>query len=122
LPSFTENADAPMLNNDVITAFLSWYVPGVDLDDPTALPTDLAPANASSLAGLPPTYIGTAEHDPLRDDGGRYAELLAAAGVPVQRSNEPTMVHGYVSLALASPVATAATNRGLAALNIALHP
>jgi acetyl esterase/lipase len=121
-PSFVENADAPILNADVMTAFLTWYLPGLDMSDPTTLPTDVAPANAATLAGVAPAFIGTAEHDPLRDDGGRYAELLAAAGVPVQLSNEPTMVHGYVSLAMASPVATEATNRGLAALRAALHP
>jgi acetyl esterase/lipase len=121
LPSFIENADAPMLNRDVADAFMTWYLPGIDITDPATLPADLAPANAESLAGLPPAYIGTAEHDPLRDDGAKYAELLAAAGVPVQWSNESTMVHGYVSLALASPVATEATNRGLAALKAALH-
>ncbi|MCV7357977.1 alpha/beta hydrolase [Mycolicibacterium fluoranthenivorans] len=120
-PSFLENADAYILNQAVSDAFLSWYLPGVDLDDPAALPTDVAPANAASLADLPPAFIGTAGHDPLRDDGGRYAELLTAAGVSVQHSNEPTMVHGYVSLALASPAATEATERGLTALRAALH-
>ena len=73
-------------------------------------------------AGLPPAYICTAEHDPLRDDGAKYAELLTAAGVPVTLSNEPTMIHGFVSLALASPVAAEAFERGLAALKTALHP
>ncbi|MDT5340229.1 MAG: acetyl esterase [Mycobacterium sp.] len=121
-PSFTENADAPILTADVTTAFLTWYLPGRDMTDPKTLPTDVAPANASTLAGLPPAFIGTAEHDPLRDDGGKYAEMLSAAGVSVQLSNEPTMVHGYVSLAMASPVAAEATDRGLAALRIALHP
>ncbi|CDQ44099.1 Acetyl esterase/lipase [Mycolicibacterium neoaurum] len=120
-PSFIENADAYILNRDVTNAFLTWYLPGVDLDDPAGLPTDVAPANAESLAGLPPAYIGTAEHDPLRDDGAKYAEMLAAAGVAVQHSNEPTLVHGFVSLALASAVATEAAGRGIAALRTALH-
>jgi acetyl esterase len=121
-PSFTENADAPLLNSEVTSAFLTWYVPDMDFSDPASLPTNLAPGNAASLGGLPPAYIGNAEHDPLRDDGKKYAELLTAAGVPVTLSNEPTMIHGFASFALVSPAADDATNRGLAALKTALHP
>ena len=33
-PSFTENADAPILNPDVISAFLTWYLPGLDMTEP----------------------------------------------------------------------------------------
>ena len=73
-----------------------------------------------TLSGLPPAFIGTAEHDPVRDDGARYAELLRAAGVPVELSNEPTMAHGYASFALVVPAAAEATNRGLAALKSAV--
>jgi acetyl esterase/lipase len=122
LPSYTENALAPILDLDVIDAFLSWYLPDLDITDPKALPITLAPANAADLSGLPPAYIGTAEHDPLRDDGARYAELLTAAGVPAELSNEPTLVHGYANFALVIPAAADATNRGLAALRKALHP
>jgi acetyl esterase len=122
LPSFTENAFAPILDLEVIDAFLSWYLPDLDITDPTALPVTLAPANAADLSGLPPAYIGTAEHDPLRDDGARYAERLNAAGVPAELSNEPTLVHGYASFALVIPAAAEATNRGLVALRKALHP
>ncbi|OBJ10621.1 alpha/beta hydrolase [Mycobacterium colombiense] len=122
LPAYTDNAEAPILNREVIDAFLSWYVPDLDLTDPKALPTTMAPANAADLSGLAPAYIGTAEHDPLRDDGARYAELLGAAGVPVELSNEPTLVHGFVSFALAIPAAAEATERGLTALHKALHP
>ncbi|OMC16702.1 alpha/beta hydrolase [Mycobacterium colombiense] len=122
LPAYTDNAEAPILNREVIDAFLSWYVPDLDITDPTALPTTMAPANAADLSGLAPAYIGTAEHDPLRDDGARYAELLGAAGVPVELSNEPTLVHGFVSFALAIPAAAEATERGLTALHKALHP
>ncbi|KAA1249496.1 alpha/beta hydrolase [Mycobacterium simiae] len=120
LPSFTENAAAPILDTDAIQAFLSWYVPGLDLSDHTTLPATLAPGNAD-LSGLPPAFIGTAEHDPLRDDGARYAELLRAAGVPVEWYNEPHLVHGYASFALMVPAAAEATDRGLAALKKALH-
>ncbi len=120
LPSFTENATAPILDRDVIDAFLTWYVPHLDISDHTTLPINLAPGNGE-LSGLPPAFIGTAEHDPLRDDGARYAELLSAAGVPVELRNEPTMVHGYVSFGLVVPTAAEATNRGLAALKKALY-
>jgi len=122
LPSFTENAFAPILDRDVIDAFLLWYLPDTDITDPTALPVTLAPANAADLSGLPPAYIGTAEHDPLRDDGARYAELLNLADVPAELSNEPTLVHGYANFALVIPAATEATSRGIAALRKALHP
>jgi acetyl esterase len=122
LPSFTENADAPMLDRDVIDAFLAWYLPGVDVEsDHRELPATIVPANATDLSGLPPAYIGTAEHDPLRDDGAHYAKLLNAAGVPAELRNEPTMAHGYASFALLVPAAAEATNRGLAALKAALH-
>ena len=121
LPSHDENADAAILDAEAIEAFLTWYIPDLDISDPAQLPTTLAPANAADLSGLPPAFIGTAGYDPLRDDGAHYAELLTAAGVPVELNNEPTMVHGYVSLALVVPAAAEATNRGLAALKSALH-
>lgn len=120
LPSFAENATAYVLDLEVIDAFLAWYLPGHDLSDHTVLPATLAPGNGD-LTGLPPAFIGTAHHDPLRDDGARYAELLATAGVPVELCNEPQMVHGYVNFAIVVPAAAEATNRGLAALRKALH-
>jgi acetyl esterase/lipase len=91
------------------------------MSDPAKLPAKLAPANTADLSGLPSAFIGTAEYDPIRDDGARYAELLSAAGVPVERYHAPTLVHGFVSFAFLVPAATEATNRGLAALKAALH-
>jgi acetyl esterase/lipase len=81
----------------------------------------MAPGRAENLAGLPPAYIGVAGYDPLRDDGLRYGELLAAAGVPVEVHNAETMVHGYIGYAGVVPAATAALERGLVALRAALH-
>jgi acetyl esterase/lipase len=118
LPSFTENATAPILDTQAIAAFSRWYAGKVDLSDP---PPGMAPGRAKDLAGLPPAYIGVAGHDPLRDDGIRYGELLAAAGVPVEVHNAETMVHGYLGYAGVVPAATAGLERGLAALRNALH-
>jgi acetyl esterase/lipase len=118
LPSFRENADAPVLDNAAIDAFSRWYAGEVDLADP---PPGLAPGRADNLAGLPPAYIAVAGHDPLRDDGARYAELLATAGVTVELHQADTLVHGYLGYAGVVPAATEATERGLAALRAALH-
>jgi acetyl esterase/lipase len=118
LLSFTENADAPVLDNAAITAFTRWYAGHLDLSDP---PASLAPGRSADLSALPPAYIAVAGYDPLRDDGARYAELLADAGVTVELHQADTLVHGYLGYAGVVPVATEATERGLAALRAALH-
>ncbi|QFZ17861.1 alpha/beta hydrolase [Saccharothrix syringae] len=62
-------------------------------------PSELAaPLRARSFAGLPPTFVATAEHDPVRSDGERYAEALAAAGVPVRHLRMPGTVHAFTLL------------------------
>src|ERR1700722_11079347 len=118
LPSFTENAGAPVLDSAAVAAFSRYYAGEIDLFNP---PPGMAPGRAANLADLPAAYIGVAGHDPLRDDGKRYGELLAAAGVPVEVHNAETMVHGYLGYAGVVPAATDAMDRGLAALRAALH-
>ena len=82
LPSFIENSDGPILDREVVAAFLQWYLPDMDLSEPAKLSLTLAPANNPDLSELPPAFIGTAEYDPLRDDGARYAELLEPQAFP----------------------------------------
>ncbi len=119
LPSFTENADGPLLTTEAAKAFTRWYIGDLDISD---IPTTLAPANATSLAGLPPAYVGVAGHDPLRDDGARYVELLCGAGVPAELHRAETLIHGYLGYAAVVPAAAEAAERGLAALRKALQP
>lgn len=118
LPSFAENATALILDTKAIADFSRWYAGKADMSNP---PTGMAPGRAENLADLAPAYIGVAGYDPLRDDGIRYGELLAAAGVSVEVHNAETMVHGFLGYAGVVPAATAAMNRGLTALRVALQ-
>ena len=47
--------------------------------------------------------LQTADLDPLRDDGIRYAEALQAAGVSARLTNYLKVPHGFASMPGAAP-------------------
>lgn len=90
LPSHLSCADAPLLTRADRQAYLELY-----LADPRQRANPLAlPLAAEDFLGLPPAFVAVAEFDPLRDDGARYAERLAADGVPVCFEPGLGLVHG----------------------------
>jgi acetyl esterase/lipase len=83
----------PFLSGDEMAAYRRMYL-GTDGDpaNPWA-----SPLLAADHAKLPPALIQVAEHDPLRDDGTRYAAALRAAGVPVRLTEYVGMPHGFMN-------------------------
>jgi acetyl esterase len=91
-PSIEENAHAPVLTKADCLAFRDHYLGGQDQRQPYA-----SPLFAEDHSGLPPALVQVAEHDPIRDDGLRYTEVLRAAGVPVRLTQYVGMPHGFAS-------------------------
>ena len=91
-PSIEENAHAPILTKADMDAFRGHYLGDADPRDPL-----LSPLFAPDHTGLPRALVQVAEHDPIRDDGLRYAEALQVAGVPVRTTTYVGMPHGFLA-------------------------
>jgi acetyl esterase len=93
-PSYLTNANGYLLTRDLMIWFWGHYLSSTsEASHPHA-----APLRASDLSGLPPTLVITAEYDPLRDEGERYAARLQQAGAPVVLSRYEGMIHGFLTL------------------------
>jgi acetyl esterase/lipase len=55
-----------------------------------------APLESARLAGLPPTFVATAQNDVLHVEAERYASRLISAGVPTQVVRYPSASHERV--------------------------
>ncbi len=58
----------------------------------------VSPLRATEFAHLPPTFLHTAQCDPLCDEGAAYAEKLKAAGVDVHHTCHAAMPHLFYAL------------------------
>lgn len=93
-PSYDENAEAPLLRTSDILAYRHHRPPEETLSPQQR--EEISPLQAANFAGLPPSWIFTADVDPLRDDGEHYVARLVAAGVKAEWRNHAQLVHGYL--------------------------
>jgi acetyl esterase/lipase len=76
-----------------------------DTDD---VPVDAAPARATDLRGLPPTFINVGTVDCLRDESIDFAARLCQADVPTELHVYAGAVHGFDLFAGSAVARTAA--------------
>lgn len=77
---------------DVAWCWSHYLADAADGDNPLA-----SPLRAEDFRGLAPAFVITAELDPLRDQGERYAARLAEAGVSSELVRFDGAVHGFFS-------------------------
>ncbi len=86
--------DRYFLTKESMQFFWSMYLPSGDYaKDPYA-----SPDCATDLSQLPPTFIITAEYDPLHHEAENYAKQLREAGVKVTTKCFPGVIHGFLDL------------------------
>lgn len=93
-PSYREHGAGYLLDAAAMYRFWDQYVGAladVDLDDPY-----LCPLRAADLSHLPPGFVATAEFDPLRDEGRRYAERLQEAGTEIVHRHVSDLMHDFL--------------------------
>jgi len=79
-----------------------------------------APLLATNLAGLPPSLLVLAAHDPLRDEALAYGEALLAAGNAVTLVEYHGLAHGFINMAGGIGAARLAQQQFAQALRVGL--
>ncbi|OBF03638.1 esterase [Mycobacterium sp. ACS4054] len=102
--SYRRCATGYFLTRAAMRWYWGQYLDGATLLDPPHL---VAPARATSHAGLPPAVIVTAGLDPLHGEGRDYARRLRDAGVPVVHRDFPDLFHGFLTIPSFLPAASA---------------
>jgi acetyl esterase len=100
-PSMVENGEGKFLTTGVMRWFIDCYLGGRQA---LARHPDFALLHAQALDTLPPTWLATMGHDPLRDEGHALALRIAQAGVPTEHRHYASAIHACIHFTAVSPV------------------
>ena len=92
-PSYTEHAKTGPLRSSLMRWFTDTYLGGIAPATPALKKIFVARNN--SWKKFPRSLVITAERDPLRDDGRRFAQILRRDGVEVRFEHFLKDAHGF---------------------------
>ena len=99
-PSMAENGEGKFLTHGVMQWFIDCYLGG---RKELARHPDFALLQSQALNTLPPTWLATMGHDPLRDEGHALALRIAEAGVPTEHRHYADAIHACIHFTAVSP-------------------
>ncbi|KQW60963.1 alpha/beta hydrolase [Variovorax sp. Root411] len=102
-PSMAENGEGKFLTTGVMQWFIDCYLGG---RQELARHPDFALLHAPALNTLPPTWLATMGHDPLRDEGVALALRIGQAGVPTEHRHYPSAIHACIHFTAVSAQGT----------------
>lgn len=88
--SVHEKAENYGLTQKKLQEYYSLYVPNGALKNP-----EIAPILEDDFSDMPQTFIATAEHDPLRDEGETFGHRLQEASIPTEIHRMKNVPHGF---------------------------
>ena len=91
-PSRTGFGEGYVVETTMANWVMRCYAPGHNLSDPL-----LSPLLADDVSFMPPTFVLTAEYDPLRDEGKLFADKLKQQGVRCNYKCYEGMIHGFLN-------------------------
>ena len=92
-PSMVENGEGKFLTTGVMKWFIDAYL---GARDELARHPEVALLHSPFLGALPPTWLATMGHDPLRDEGHALAQRIAQAGVVTEHRHYPGAIHACI--------------------------
>jgi len=110
-------AEGFLLDAKSIEWFFGHYIDPADRGD-----WRFAPLEADDHADLAPAVVLLAEADPLVDEGLAYADVLRAAGVPVQLELTRGVTHDFIKMGRSLPEASTALDFCAGAIREHLKP